>query len=400
MLHRLGTGKPTPREEIQQRIANLKEAMASSGIDFSLIVQIVDLFYFTGSAQKGVLLVPQAGEPLFFVQRSEERARQESPLEVIPIRAEKEIAKLLKEKGAFKGRGAMELDVLPVALFEKFKEITGCADFADISGAIKTIRTVKSPFELDQVRKSGSICDWVLAKAKGIIREGVRELDIDAELVAEGRRFGHQGLLRMRGLNQEMMCLYVAAGHTGTIPSNADVPVSGLGLTAALAQGSSLETVRKGIPVIVDYGGGYNGYITDETRSYVVGDLDHFFKKPFEIAREIVEDTLAFGAEGVDTAEITQRALSRVRKAGLEEHFMGHGPTRVKFIGHGLGLEINELPVFTARFHTILKEGMVFAFEPKFVFPGKGVIGIEVDLIVTKRGLERVTQTPIDLVEL
>ena len=89
-----------------------------------------------------------------------------------------------------------------------------------------------------------------------------------------------------------------------------------------------------------------------------------------------------------------------MKKAGLDHYFMGHGPTRVKFIGHGLGLEINELPVFTARHHTILREGMVFAFEPKFVFPGKGVIGIEVDFIVRKNGVERVTETPIDLVRL
>ncbi len=400
MLSRLGAGDPTPREEILRRIANLRESMASSGIDFCLIMQNVDLFYFTGSVQKGVLLVPQAGEPLFFVQRSLDRAQAESPLPIIPIRTEKEIGRLVKDKGGFSGKGGMELDVVPVALFERFKKITGSDDFADISGAVKALRIVKSPFELEQIRKSGAICDRVLAKAREVISEGMREVDIDAELVAEGRRFGHQGFLRMRGFNQEMMSLYVAAGYAGTVPSGADVPVSGLGLSPAIAQGSSLETVRKGIPVIVDYGGGYNGYITDETRSYVVGELDDLFRKPFEVAREIVEDTQAFGREGVDTTEIFQRALGRVQKAGLDDYFMGHGPTKVTFIGHGLGIEINELPVFTARHHTILKEGMVFAFEPKFIFPGKGVIGIEVDFIVRKDGLERVTETPIDLVRL
>ena len=79
---------------------------------------------------------------------------------------------------------------------------------------------------------------------------------------------------------------------------------------------------------------------------------------------------------------------------------MGFGEGQVSFIGHGLGLEINELPVITARHHTVLKEGMVFAFEPKFVFPGEGVIGIEVDFIVGEDGLHRVTSTPVDLVTL
>lgn len=396
----LGPGEPTPREEILGRIARLKEAMASSGIDFCLIMQNVDLFYFTGSVQKSVLFVRQEGEPLFFVERSVERALAESPLEIIPIRAEKEIGLLFKDKGAFRGRGGMELDVVPVALFEKFKKITGAEDFTDISGAVKTLRIIKSPFEIDQIRRSGAICDRILSRAGDVIRAGMREIDIDAELIAEGRRFGHQGFLRMRGFNQEMMSLYVAAGTSGTVASSADVPVSGLGLSPAIAQGSSMETVRRGIPVIIDCGGGYNGYITDETRSFVVGEPDELFKKPFETARDIVEDTQGFAKAGADATEVFSRAHQRVKKAGLDHYFMGHGPTRVKFIGHGLGLEINELPVFTARHHTILREGMVFAFEPKFVFPGKGVIGIEVDFIVRKNGVERVTETPIDLVRL
>ncbi len=400
MLSRLGPGEPTPREEILGRIARLKEEMVSSGIDFCLIMQNVDLFYFTGSVQKGVLLVRQEGEPLFFVERSVERAQAESPLEIIPIRAEKEIGLLFKDKGAFRGRGWMELDVVPVGLFERFKKITGAEDFTDISGTVKALRMIKSPFEIDQIRQSGAICDRILARAGDVIREGMREIDIDAELIAEGRRFGHQGFLRMRGFNQEMMSLYVVAGYSGTVPSSGDVPVSGLGLSPAIAQGSSMETVRKGTPVMIDYGGGYNGYMTDETRSFVVGELDDLFKKPFETAREIVEDTQGFAKAGVDATEVFLRAHQRVEKAGLDDHFMGHGRTRVKFIGHGLGLEINEPPVFTARHHTILREGMVFAFEPKFIFPGKGVIGIEVDFVVRKDGLERVTETPIDLVRL
>jgi Xaa-Pro aminopeptidase len=92
------------------------------------------------------------------------------------------------------------------------------------------------------------------------------------------------------------------------------------------------------------------------------------------------------------------RALQTVKKAKIEDYFMGYGEGKVSFIGHGLGLEINELPVITPRHRMILKEGMVFAFEPKFIIPDEGAIGVEVDFIVRKNGLERVTDTPIDLV--
>ncbi len=400
MSNQPGANDSTPGEECLRRVSNLKKLMAEEGIAFCLIMQNADLFYFAGSVQKGVLVVPLEGEPIFFVQRSVDRARAESPFPVIGVESDKEIGYQLKDKGAFKGKGGMELDVVPANLFDRFKGITGCGDFVDISGLIKALRIVKSPFELEQIKKSGAICDRVLVAAREIIREGMREIDVDAALVAEGRRSGHQGFMRMRGFNQEMMSLYVATGYTGTVPSAGDVPVSGLGLTSAMGQGSSLNTVKKGVPVIVDYGGAYNGYITDETRSYVVGELDEMFRKPYECARQIVEDTQSFGRAGVDATEVFLRARDIAKRAHLTDYFMGYGPTQVTFIGHGLGIEINELPVFTARHHTILEEGMVFAFEPKFIFPGIGVIGIEVDFIVRKDRLERVTETPIDLVTL
>ncbi|RPI73190.1 MAG: aminopeptidase P family protein, partial [Desulfobacteraceae bacterium] len=156
--------------------------------------------------------------------------------------------------------------------------------------------------------------------------------------------------------------------------------------------------VQRDIPVTIDYGGGYNGYITDETRTFVVGRLEERFKKAYETARAIVEDLLAFGKEGVDTTELFQRAYALVEKAHLEDYFMGHGEGRVSFIGHGLGLEINEPPVVTARHHTILKAGMVLAYEPKFVFPPFGAVGIEIDFIVRPDRLERITGDGLDIV--
>jgi Xaa-Pro aminopeptidase len=185
---------------------------------------------------------------------------------------------------------------------------------------------------------------------------------------------------------------------SGTIPSSGDVPIAGAGVTHAIAQGPSLNKVVRGVPVVIDYGGGYNGYITDETRPFVVGELKERFRKPYEVAKEIVEDATLYGKEGVDGTELFIRAEEKAKKAGLEEYFMGFGPGKVSFVGHGLGLEINELPVITPRHHIILQEGMVFAFEPKFIFPGEGAVGIEVDFIVRKNELERVTSTPIDLV--
>jgi len=111
-----------------------------------------------------------------------------------------------------------------------------------------------------------------------------------------------------------------------------------------------------------------------------------------------VEDALTYGREGVDAVELYHRAASMAKKAHLEDNFLGFGEGRVSFVGHGLGLEINELPVITPKHHAVLQEGMVFAFEPKFVLPGKGAIGVEVDFIVRKDRLEPVTDVPLDIV--
>jgi Xaa-Pro aminopeptidase len=388
----------TPKEELLRRINSLKEKMAEAGISFSVIMQNADLFYFSGTIQKGVMVIPLDDDPFLFVERSLERVNAETPLAITPIKRDKDIGAILLQKGILKGKGGMELDVVPVSVFERFKTIVDFEKFVDVTPIIRELRIIKSPFELEQIKRSGRIIARIFEKAKHVVREGMREIDIDAELVAEGRRYGHQGFLRMRGFNQEMMNLYVTAGATSGIPSNADVPISGLGLTAAIAQGSSLKPVERGVPVLVDYGGGYNGYVTDETRVYVVGEMREPFKKAYEVAKDIVEDTTSFGREGIDCTEIFNRAVQLVKGAHLENHFMGFGEGQVSFIGHGLGLEINELPVITSRHSRVLKEGMVFAFEPKFIFPGEGSVGIEVDFITRKQGLERIVDFPIDVV--
>lgn len=128
--------------------------------------------------------------------------------------------------------------------------------------------------------------------------------------------------------------------------------------------------------------------------------LQERFKKPYETSRAIIEETAAFGREGVDTAEIFSRAHEKAKKAKLLDYFLGYGEGQVQFIGHGLGLEINELPIITARHNRILKEGTVFAFEPKFVLPPYGAIGIEADFIVKHNRLERVTDDCLDIVRL
>lgn len=398
MLQQLGAFDPVGKEEIMGRIDGLKAMMMDQGINFAFILQNVDLFYFTGTMQKGLLVIALDHEPLLFIEKSVARAKLETPLDIIPIKNDRDVRKILDERNILQGRGGMELDVVPVAVFERFRRIMEFEEIVDLSPLIKELRAIKSPYELDQIKKSGAIFPYVFERAKEVIREGVTEVEIDSHLVAEGRRRGHQGFLRMRGFNWEMMNLCVFAGLSSCIASAGDVPISGAGVTPANPQGSSFLKVKRGIPVVLDCGSAYNGYITDESRVFVVGEMKEIFRKPYEIAREILEDATSFGRDGVNAMELFQRTTGIVKKAGLEKHFMGHGEGQVFFIGHGLGLEINELPFITARHNRVLREGMVFAYEPKFTFPGEGAVGLEVSFIVRKDRLEWVTDIPLDIV--
>jgi len=400
MLQKVGVFEPASKDELLGRIENLRQLMENAGIDYALIIQNVDCFYFSGTMQKGMLVIPLDQDPMIFVEKGAERAAMETPLELTPIKNDKEIKKILSDKHILKGMAGLEFDVIPVSVFERLKRVVGFDRCKDVSELIKETRIIKSSFELAQVRKSGEMLSRVFEKAHNVVQEGKTELEIEAALVAEGRRIGHQGFLRMRGLNQEMMVSTVQAGYTGTISTMVDGAITGTGVTPAMPQGSSLKKVERGVPVTIDYGGAYNGYITDETRSFVVGELQDVFRRPYETARSIIEDVMTYGRAGINCTEIFYRAYEIVKKEGLEEYFLGHGDGKVVFIGHGLGLEINELPVITARHSRILQEGMVFAFEPKFVLPPYGAIGIEVDFIVRADCLERVTANSIDIVTL
>ncbi len=398
MLKQVGSFDPVPEEDLLDRIGSLRQLMSDSGIDLALLVQNVDRFYFTGTMQKGIVAVPLNQDPLIFVEKGTDRAAMETPLALTPVRNDREIGDILRDRRLLAGKVGLELDVLPVAVFERMKRIFGFDRHGDVSEQVKEVRAVKSRFELDQIVRSGEMLTRVFAKARDEVREGRTELEIEAPLVAVGRAMGHQGFLRMRGMNQEMMTMTVQAGFTGAVPTLLDAPITGAGVTPAVPQGSSFKKVERGIPVTIDYGGGYNGYITDETRSFVVGELAEAFRRPYETAWSIIEDVLAFAGPGTDCRDIFQRAEKMARKAGLGDFFMGHGEGKVAFIGHGLGLEINELPLLTPRHERLLKEGMVFAFEPKFVLPELGAVGIEIDLIVGPGNVERVTTGPLDLV--
>lgn len=390
----------TPPEEIRARVSALQKKMGEKGIDFSLILQNADLFYFTGTLQRGYLCIPQDGKPIFFVQKYYDRAIRESPLQCIKVKGMKALPNLLPDYGIEGTRVGLELDVIPVSLFDRIKGLFGDWEALDISEEIKEIRSIKSAFEIQQIKQSGTIIDHVFTAVSNHLREGMTELELDGILVSIGRAAGHQGLVRMRGFNQEMMNIYVLSGDNACTTSFGDTPLCGLGATHAIAQGSSFKKIRRDEPIVIDYGGGHNGYVTDETRTFVIGELRDHLKRAYQVARSIIDAVESSAKPGDVATGIYERTKEIADEEGLGPYFMGHGEGQVAFVGHGIGLEVNEWPIIGRGFRRPLEPGMVFAFEPKFVFPGEGAVGVELDYIVKEDGLERVTHFPTDIVSI
>jgi Xaa-Pro aminopeptidase len=383
--------KLTPPEEIQKRIERLQAYLKSEKVESCLILQNVDLFYFSGTIQRSYLSIPCEGDPLLMVQKDVDRARKESPLKnIIPIERPKAIFSILKKEAALK-RVGFEGDVLPVNQFKQLEKMFPHSEFVDISKAIKRVRMIKSPYEIDQLRRSAIILDEVFEYAKRVLKPGLTEIEVESRLIELGRRRGHQGLTRMRAWNQDMLNACVLSGNSGGVLTHLDVSVIGPGISPAFPQGSSFNLIGRDVPIQIDFSIAYNGYITDGARTYVIGALPQKLQEAYEVALEIREEMERTAKPGVPCSHLYHLSSQMVKKTRLEDHFIGTKKNQAPFVGHGIGLEIDEFPLLAQGFIQPLETGMVFAFEPKFIFPGIGAVALEDDYVVTEEGVEKLT---------
>jgi Xaa-Pro dipeptidase len=381
----------TPREEIEKRIERLQVYLKKDRVESCLILQNADLFYFSGTIQRSYLFIPNDGEPILLIQKDFDRARKESFLKnIIPIERPKAISHILEKEAGLKRIG-LEGDVLPVNVFRQLEKIFPQSEFVDISKGIKQVRMIKSPYEIDQLRHSAKILDEVFEFAKEILKPGMTEIEAESILIELGRRRGHQGITRMRAWNQDMINASVLSGNSGAVLTHLDVSVIGPGISPAFPQGSSYNLIEKNVPIQIDFSIAYNGYITDGTRTYVIGALSQKLMDAYQVVLEVRDEMEKLAKPGIPCSELYYLSSKIVKKRGLEDYFIGTKKDQAPFVGHGIGLEIDELPLLGRGSPYPLETGMVFAFEPKFIFPEMGVVALEDDYVVTEDGVERLT---------
>ncbi len=382
--------------EVMHRVAMMQAQLQAKGIDGALLIFPIDVFYFSGTRQNSTLWIPTVGEPVLLVRKSLSRARVESTLaDIRPFPSSKEFPSLFGDQLLKIG---FTFDVAPVQQLNYYSKLLPGCEFVDVSAAIREVRSIKSLYELQQIKASGDALSTVFTQVPEFLKEGMSELDLAAEFEYRLRKAGHEGHTRMRAFSQELSGGGLAVSASGASYGFLDGPVSGKGLSSASPQGASRDVIVRNIPVLLDYTGVFNGYITDMTRIFVIGTLDPELLRAFNLALDIQNLVQSELKPGAICEEIFFKALEMAEKGGFGRSFMGMPGEQARFVGHGIGLELDEFPVLAQGFKMPLQSGQTIAVEPKFSIPGKGAVGIENTFAVTTDGGLKLTDIPDEMV--
>ena len=387
----------SPKSELDQRIARLQGGLRQAGVDGAVIVQNADLFYFTGTIQRSHLFVPAEGKPVLMVKKSLARAEEESAMEnIVGLDSLKGINGVLNSYGyaSFKRLG-FELDILPANLYFRYQKLFKPAEIVDVTPLIRAVRMVKSPYEIEIFRDAAKFHHDIFSLVKNNLREGISELELSGMILALSRENGHSGVLRVRGFNQDLFFVHLLSGNN-TFPSYFDGAIGGKGVTPAFAQGSYNKKIKRNEAVLVDFNFILDGYTLDQTRIFCLGTLPDHLAGAHALAVNILKEMEKAARPGVACSILYERAMQLAGDSEYARHFLGF-PQPVTFVGHGIGIELDELPVIASGFDMPLEEGMVFTLEPKFAFPD-GAVGVENTYVVTKDGMENLTVFEEDII--
>ena len=378
----------TPASELRDRMERFRLRMERDHPtwEFAAIFGRANQFYLTGTMQDGVLLIPRDREAVLWVRRSLERALEESFLpDIRPMRSYRDAAAGM---GACPGVIHVETEVVPLALLERFQKHFPCTEVRALDLQAAMVRAKKSAYELAIMERAGKIHRRVLEDAvPGMLREGMSEAELGGEVFSRLVREGHHGITRFGMFGTEMVLGQLGFGENSLYPTGFDGPGGCRGMApGAPVLGSRDRTLRSGDLVFVDCGCGVQGYHTDKTVTYT-------FREPVPEEAveahyrcvEVQDEAASLLRPGVMPSEIYETILGSLDPAFLE-NFMGYGNRRVQFLGHGIGLAVDEAPAIARGFDEPLEEGMVFAIEPKKGVRGVGMVGIENTFVVTRGG--------------
>lgn len=386
-----------PEQEHGEKLARVLKNMARAGLESMLLCDNTNKFYLTGRIFDGFIYISPGSEVSYFVRRP---SILEGP-DVHHIRKPENILEIIDREGLVRpSRLGLELTQASYATVMRLAAALNADTFGNADPVMLAARAVKTDYELQMIAECGVCHDRVYSRIPHLYHDGMSDVELQIEIERLTRLEGGLGIIRTVGQDMEINMGSVLAGRNADEPSPYDFALGGAGTSPALPVGADGTVLRAGMSVMVDTNGDFNGYMTDMTRSFAIGDLPQRAVDLHKLSCDICHTIEDMARPGVRCADLCRKALDMAAKAGASDLFMGHN-SQAAFIGHGIGIALNELPVITLKTDSVLEAGNVLAIEPKFVIPDVGAVGIENTYAVTADGpMRRLTNAPEELITL
>lgn len=382
-------------QDIKLRLERIQKAMQAMNIDACILSTEVNIFYCTGIVYNGYFYLPAEGEAIHFVKRPKVDLENAEYIYKPELILEK-----LEEKGLKAQKTVLiEKDVLSFNSISRLQSALRIEKSEDASYLLRRLRAEKTDFEVAQARACGKKHAAVYSLISSLYKRGMTDIELQIEIEKQMRLHGSIGIFRSYGENMDIYMGSLLAGDNAAAASPFDFALGGAGTNPTLPLGACGQVIEEGQTIMVDMAGNYSPWMTDMTRVFSVGKTSDLAYKAHQVSIDIQAKIMEVAKIGTPCAELYNMAMEIVKENDLEPYFMGTD-LQAKFIGHGVGLEINEPPVLTPRSKEILTKNTIFALEPKFVIPKMGAVGIENTFLVTDRGLEKLTNFEESIIEL
>ena len=376
-----------PVSELESRQSELANRLAKEGHEAALIQTPVDLYYYAGGRQNGSLLISANGEARFFVRRSLSRAIYESGGSDSPHSVEKfpRMSTFTEDIGC---KPSMQFGELPHGFATRFALKIGAT--MDCTQIIHSQREVKSAWELQMMSDAAEIQMAMFEAVETVGGEGVSEIELVAAAEAVSRAAGFGGNVQMRRFPFQCDRGVIVAGRAGGVPSFFDSAIGGTGPHPMSSMGSGFTKIKSNEPVLVDLVHVHRGYVVDTTRMYVAGKLSSLWEDRLEDLLAVKEEVVDILDQGLSCSDAWKKGYQLASELGHADNLMGMSPDQSKFLGHSVGLQLDETPVVAEGFDSPLPIGGVMAIEPKVVHED-GSIGSEDTWVRDEEGMRPIT---------
>ncbi len=375
------------KNELNNRLKTVQQSIIYNGADACIISSPVNIYYLCDFIFDGYLYITAESEPILFVKRPQNLSHNN----IFYVRVPEQMPEYLEEVGKkLPEKIMLENDYVSFSMADRIKNAFKTEDLLNASGMMKQIRSIKSPYEISIMKESAAIHTEVYKRILDIFQMGMTDIDLQIELEHQMRKAGSIGIFRAFGPNMDIFMGSVLAGDNAQTPSPFDFALGGGGITPTLPLGANGTPLQPGTTLMVDMAGNYRPIMDDMTRTFAIEHAPQKAIDAHQVSLEILRTIENEAKAGTPTADLYNKAEEIVQKYKLDPYFMGT-KQQARFVGHGVGLEINEPPVLAPRSRDILASGMAIAIEPKFVLPGIGPVGAENTYIVHDNHLENIT---------